>query len=706
MYYSGVILVLYKYTQINGNIYMTLDINVDETIRFLNYIGGYEKNFHFQTYDDKKNSRTATIEEGSFSPLMAEKLSVVNRYGGGVFVAINTHKSGHRRNKKSTETVNAIFVDFDNVETSYDGLKQSTSILPATVTVESSPGKYHVYWVLSTPGSIAVKDFSIWQKNLATMFFSDDRITDSSRVMRLPGFIHQKNAPFVTRILDEFTTGKKYCLDELVSAFYGGRNCWLTSIAGRSRSSGSTSAELYDILCEYNHMLKIPLDDNEVETICLSVERYEPEQPKQVGRQISVLADSLGLEVNKYGGVVPHDRNTLKVVQNENLVRYNKLSYMNEIIYPALWPRGTESPQWEDSDSNSLKHYLNDKYGCDWSIININSAVDHVAMHNAYDPLLNYLGSLQWDKIPRLGQVFQKFLGVIDSPYVSSVAECLFVGAVKRAYDPGCKFDYMVVFVGEEGGGKSKFGSVIAKYNEFFTDSVGDIRNKDGVIGMMGKWIVEFPELKSLQGASSEHTKAFISTQSDNIRLPYGRRSKILPRRCVFIGSTNNDRFITDTGANRRMLPIYTPKSEESGDFLDYKALESEVDQLWAEAVHMYKSGHQARMPQSAISEMNAQRLQSTESGEYEQEIIAYMEDEIGKAVNGKACRRKTFHAKEFYMQTEGANRIAWGSYGSVIQNRVNNAAKKVFSLPEWSNYKHGRYMSKGVIWRGWKLIE
>lgn len=683
-----------------------MKVNEPEAVRFLDFLGGRDRNFHFQTYDDKKDSRAATTEEGGFNSLIIDKLSVVNKHGGGVFVAINTHKTGQRRTKKTTEAINAVFVDFDNAETAFESVKQAAAVLAPTVTVESSKDKYHMYWMLSNPGSIAVKDFSSWQKKLVAMFESDGQIIDSSRVMRLPGFIHQKGEPFQTRIVDEFTSGVKYSVDKLVSVFYGGRNCWLTSIAGKLRNEGLPGAEIHAVIEEYNNSLSTPLDESEVETISQSMDRYEPDPIRQITYQVGVIADEMGLETDKFKRVIPHDRNALKVVQCEKLVKFNMLSHMNEVVYPTPWIRGTQSPQWEDSDTNSFKHHLNTKYNCDWPITHINSAVDHVAMFDAYDPLIDYLNSLMWDEKPRIRQVFQKFLGVEDSLYVSAVAECLFVGAVRRAYEPGCKFDYMVIFVGEEGGGKSKFGAVIAKQHEFFTDSVGDIRNKDGVIGMIGKWIVEFPELKSLQGASSEHTKAFISTQADNIRLPYGKRSKILPRRNIFIGSTNNDRFITDTGANRRMLPIYTPKSEEKGDVLDYKALEAEVDQLWAEAIFMYKAGHTSRMPQSIMEEMAQHRLQSTESGEYEAEIIAYMEDDAGNSVNGKPVKRVQFHAKEFYMQTEGANRIAWGSYGSVIQNRVNNAAKKVFSLPDWSNYKHGRYTTKGVVWRGWKLME
>lgn len=674
--------------------------------KFLDTLGGCDKVWHFQAYNDRKETKDALVETGVFDFGLYKRLCIANERGMGVFVAINTHDPLVRRSKKSTQTINAIFIDLDDQETAYDKLMAAVEMLPATMVVESSPRRYHVYWVLEKPGSLLVDDFMFWQKKIAATLGSDPKIVDSSRVMRVPGFFHLKRETFMSHIVDEFTTGIKYSLDKLVSTFYGGRNCWLTTIAGRFRSNGLSKDELYDIVNLYNDNLDKPLDDVEVTSISDSVERYDPNPVKAAHHNAVLNANKLGLDTDKYGRVLPHDRNLLRIVERLDFVKYNQLTYQNEVQHPVPWPRATLSSQWEDSDSNSLKHYLNQLYNCDWFINKIDSVVDHVAIQKAYDPLLDYLNQLQWDGEKRIESVFQRFLHVEDSDYVRAVATTLFVGAIRRAYEPGCKFDYMIVFVGEEGGGKSKFGATIAKRNEFFTDSIGDIRHKDGVIGIIGKWIVEFQELKSLQGASSEHTKAFLSTQSDNIRMPYDRRARIVPRRNIFIGSTNNDRFITDVGANRRMLPIYTPTGEESNKVMDYKMLELEVDQLWAEAVVLYRDGHDSRMPQHMVKETLQNRLQNTESGDYENEIIEYMLDDEGEKVNGMPQKRTCFHAKEFYMQTEGANRIAWGSYGSVVQNRVYNAAKKVFSLPEWSNYKHGRYTTNGVVWRGWKLVK
>jgi hypothetical protein len=624
-----------------------------------------------------------------------------------VFVAINTHNPKGARNKKNTTKINAIFIDIDDSDpvVAKDKLLTAVGVLPATMVVESSPNKYHIYWSLSDPDHVPVADFGRWQRRLAKDFDSDTSIHNTDRVMRVPGYMHNKGEPFLTHIMDEYTTSMKYSLDKLVSAFYGGRNNWLAAVAGALRRDAMAEAEINEILHLRNDLLQTPLDDDEVDLIGGSVANYSLNPIAERAFETGQLATQLGLETDRHGNVVPDDRNTMRVVAHEALIRLNLLSHKHEIQPPVPWLRGSWSPQWEDDDTHNFKHYLNNKYQCNWQITFIESALSVTALNNKYDPLIDYLESVKWDGVPRISTVFQEYLDVIDSPYVKAVSELLFLAGVKRAYQPGCKYDSMIVLVGGEGGGKSKFPSVIAKYEDFHIDSISDIRDKDAVINMAGKWCVEFAELKAFQGASAGHTKTFLSTQKDEVRPPYGRRTKIYLRRCFIIGTENNPNFITDSGDNRRILPIYTPKSEASKNVLNYKRLEKVVDLLWAEAVVRYKENPdvELRMPSDISDDVKQARLGFTESGEYEYQIIAYMEDVSGNIVNGQPQKRKFFHAREFYLSLEGSSHEKWGSYGSAVQNRVTNAAKKVFATPEWSMYKHGQHKIKGCVIRGWK---
>jgi len=108
-------------------------------------------------------------------------------------------------------------------------------------------------------------------------------------------------------------------------------------------------------------------------------------------------------------------------------------------------------------------------------------------------------------------------------------------------------------------------------------------RTKEVVDLMLGKWLIEMPELRALSG-DSDANKAFLTKRSDKERLSYQQFGKDFPRRCVFIGTTNNDDYLKDSTGNRRYWPIKTGACKKD-------ELKKEIPQIWAEAVNRYKAG-------------------------------------------------------------------------------------------------------------------
>ena len=122
---------------------------------------------------------------------------------------------------------------------------------------------------------------------------------------------------------------------------------------------------------------------------------------------------------------------------------------------------------------------------------------------------------------------------------------------------------------------------------DFFLDSVGDIRSKDTLMTMQGKLIVEIAELASRSSKSeNEEIKAFITRQVDEYRPPYGRTVVKRPRFFVLAASTNevDEGIFTDETGNRRYWPVKCGA-------IDADALRDAAPQLWAEAVQRYRSG-------------------------------------------------------------------------------------------------------------------
>ena len=209
----------------------------------------------------------------------------------------------------------------------------------------------------------------------------------------------------------------------------------------------------------------------------------------------------------------------------------------------------------------------------------LEQAIGQVARERGYHPVRNYLGDLRWDGIERLDHLATDVLNIDDAPLTRAMLRKWMISAVARALRPGCKVDTVLILVGPQGSGKSTFFSTIAGPGRF-ADSIMDLSSKDAYLVLRSAWIFEWGELESMQRARASATvKAFLSSCSDNFRAPYARTNQDHPRACVIVGSTNDQRFLTDPTGGRRYWTVSTPNP------IDVNALVETRDQLWAEAV-------------------------------------------------------------------------------------------------------------------------
>ena len=152
-----------------------------------------------------------------------------------------------------------------------------------------------------------------------------------------------------------------------------------------------------------------------------------------------------------------------------------------------------------------------------------------------------------------------------------------------------------------------------------FSDSLPDIRDKDGAQHIRGKWLVEIAELAAIGTAEAETLKSFISRQVDRYRPSYGRKEVIEPRLCVFIGTTNRSVYLKDETGARRFWPVKVGR-------VNVERLERARDQLFAEAVAAYRSGEKwwpdQAFEQDQIKQQQADRF---ESDPWEKAICDYV---------------------------------------------------------------------------------
>lgn len=160
--------------------------------------------FTFQTFADKKSSsgggRLNCVLHGSFDD-HTEHLADLNRQGAGIFVMVNEGNGvvhpGNKtcRTAKNIIRVRCAFVDLDG--SPLEPVLKAP--LQPSIVVESSLNRWHAYWQIK---DCPLEQFKLLQIALAEKYDGDLAVNDLCRVMRLPGFFHKKNDPFMTRIVD------------------------------------------------------------------------------------------------------------------------------------------------------------------------------------------------------------------------------------------------------------------------------------------------------------------------------------------------------------------------------------------------------------------------------------------------------------------------------------------------------------------------
>jgi predicted P-loop ATPase len=210
---------------------------------------------------------------------------------------------------------------------------------------------------------------------------------------------------------------------------------------------------------------------------------------------------------------------------------------------------------------------------------NVQDACETLCLSHCFDPVLDYLDGLQWDGVRRLESWLATYLGAEPNEFNGQAGRLTLIAAVRRARQPGTKFDQILVLESNEGKGKSSVIEILAGKPNFSDQRILDADDRKQQELTEGVWLYEIADLTGMKRAEVEHVKAFASRTEDRARPAYGRYLQRQPRRCVFIGTTNKeDYLISDTG-NRRFWPIKI-------GLIDLERLRCDRDQLWAEASH------------------------------------------------------------------------------------------------------------------------
>jgi predicted P-loop ATPase len=249
-----------------------------------------------------------------------------------------------------------------------------------------------------------------------------------------------------------------------------------------------------------------------------------------------------------------------------------------------------------DKILREIRLHLLRRWGVEMKPDDVHQAALTLAQRNTFNPAVDYLSDVEplWDGKSRVVEWLESYMGVEandgNRAYIRAIGKIVLIAAVRRARQPGCKFDEVLILEGEQGTGKSTAVRILG--GEWFNDSnFGSLRDKSAPMKLRGVWIKEIAEMTALSRAETSELKEFTSQQVDRYRAPWGKSEEDYPRRCIFIGSLNpgGGAYLVDLTGNRRFWPVLTGE-------IDLDGLARDRDQIWAEAAMMETRGDTIRL--------------------------------------------------------------------------------------------------------------
>jgi Virulence-associated protein E-like domain/RepB DNA-primase N-terminal domain len=654
--------------------------------QFLTILDPEARIFTFQTFDDNERRKLSrqTHNKDPYAKIInaeweecAGTFHRLNQAKAGIYITVNQTDLQGRR-KGNITRVRAVFCEYDRndgaIDVSVDAIASRFPLTP-TMIVESSPGKYHFYWCVSDEWPVSTinidgngndLDFSNVMACMVEKYGSDKACTDQSRVLRVPGYYHNKRKPHLVKLI--YSSGPKHIKKEIVNHFQPGMKVPSTF---DKRVPPAENAPRLDTRW-HDKALAIELDylaaaEEGKRNSFLNMASFRIAQIWEMSdlslghceERLSTLATAKGLSgveikstiasgfkagkekaalspfwVDKTTNGAPDTRSIFNVASfldwADIKIRWNEFSHKIEIAGLEGFAELNDAAElkiWSGAHAIGFRVTRPFLFDC----------LNALALHVSHHPVIEYFDNLTWDKTARLDMVLTDYAGAEDNEYTRCVAAKTMIAMVRRIRKPGTKFDQMPVAEGPQGIGKSSFLRLLTPNADWFTDDMAmTLQSKEINEKTEGIMLAEVPELQKMRAADLEHIKAMISRQVDKARPAYGRRALSVPRQFIMWGTVNTEEknalgiqcaYLKDPTGNRRFWPLRFNGKVKLAE------LKANIDQIWAEAVERERNGESIEMPEAlwkyAEKEQNARmeadpwiELLSNELGEREGKIL------------------------------------------------------------------------------------
>jgi predicted P-loop ATPase len=240
-----------------------------------------------------------------------------------------------------------------------------------------------------------------------------------------------------------------------------------------------------------------------------------------------------------------------------------------------------------DDGIMALRQLMSDRFGFDLTEKHTRDAVVSLALENCFNPVCDEIdkAEAEWDGVKRLDRMAAEYFNCEDTPLNSAFMRKMMIGLVKRAREPGCKFDTIVVLESNEGFNKSTAWRVLAGEENFSDERILGKESREVQEQLSGIWIHENADLAGLKKTDVESVKAYASRQYDIARPAFGHYVAKQPRHSIEVGTTNASTYLQSQTGNRRFWPMTVMQP------IDIEKLKRDRLQLIGEAARYLTEG-------------------------------------------------------------------------------------------------------------------
>lgn len=426
-----------------------------------------------------------------------------------------------------------------------------------------------------------------------------------------------------------------------------------------------------------------------------SLEEDFEDEPENVEGDQDTIEWMSELEADNKGKYLSTSQNINLILANDSRLRecfkQNLFDNKRYVFKTLPWRRIKTPEPIKNVDYSGVRNYVETIYG----VTGAQKIDDALALEfekRSFHPIKDYLSALEWDGSPRLDYLLIDYFGAPENPYTREAIRKSLVAAVARIFKPGCKFDLVLTLIGPQGTKKSSFVNKLGK--SWYSDTFTTVNGKEAFEQLQGAWIMEIAEMAGFRKSDAESIKHYISKQEDSYRPAYGRSTETFARQNIFIATSNKRELFSDPSGNRRFAPIDVVPEDTVKDV--WKDLDGEVDQIWAEAMHLYGAGEAlylsaeaeaiARLEQNGHCEVDERRgliefyLERTLPGNWAtmetEERRMYLSDLDN--IKDKGSRREKVCMAEIWTECLGKNKEDMSRY---LTRDINDIMK---SFPDW----------------------